>query len=156
MLANQCRGRHVLLVVIVFSLGRSTSWAQVPTERPLTTGETQIRALMARLDDPATRDPSDVQTIFADTFYIVHANGNMQSKAEWLDLRSRLRIRIVEWKAIRFFEYGDTVIVQGDVHRAYDMPDGRPADESRRMTQVWVKRDARWQLAASHGANLPK
>src|SRR5438128_1987440 len=64
---NQCRWCYALVVVIVFAMGSSTSRAQVAGEHPLTSAQTQIRALMARLDDPGTREPSEVQAIFADT-----------------------------------------------------------------------------------------
>jgi len=154
MLANRRHWRLAIIAMIVFALGRAMSLAQVPTKHPATDAQSQIRALMTRLDDPATRDASRVQSIFADTFYAVQANGNLLSKAEWLAVRSRLRIRTVEWETTRFFEYGDAVVVQGDVHRTYEMPDGRPVDERRRMTLVWVHRDGRWQLAAQHGTNL--
>jgi ketosteroid isomerase-like protein len=117
--------------------------------------EAEIRALIARLDSAATRDPSLVQHLFTDEFYTVHGNGSIHTKAEWLALRARLRIHSTEWSEMKFFSYGDVVIVSGVVRRLYDLPDGRPVDERRRTTHVWVHRKGQWQVAAMHGTRIP-
>jgi ketosteroid isomerase-like protein len=113
-----------------------------------------VRALMARLDSAANRDPALVQDLFADDFYAVHGPGTVQRKAEWLALRSRLRVHSVDWNELQFFDYGDAIVVFGTVRRVYDLPDGRPADERRRMTYVWVRRNGSWQLAVMHGTRI--
>lgn len=116
--------------------------------------EAQIRPLMARLDSAGTRDPSLVQHLYADSFYAVVGAGRLLRKPEWLTLRAGLRIHTAEWEDMHFFDYGSTVLVVGIVHRTYDMPDARPVDERRRATYVWVNRNGRWQLAATHGTPL--
>jgi hypothetical protein len=104
---KQFHARHVLLMMIAFSLGWSMSWRrrQPSARRPLQ--KRRSEPSWGRLDDPATRDPSDVQAISTETFYTVMANGNMLSKGSGLRFDLVSECGTVKWATMRFFEYGN-------------------------------------------------
>ena len=137
-------------------MGASARMDGRPAAQVQRSTETEIRSLIARLDSTTTRDSSLVSHLFADSFYIVHGNGRILRKAAWLAQRARLRIKSTEWEQLQVFDYGSVALAVGAVRRQYDLPDGTPVDEQRRMTYVWVRRGERWQLAAMHGTRIER
>ena len=117
--------------------------------------ESEIRAASARswaaLD---AHDPSPAESDYADDFYIVHHNGAVQNKQEWLRTFRTASLHAEE-EDVRFVHLGDVVLELLLFHGWGTPADGRAYDFRERATLVWRLNDGRWQLAVFHGTRLP-
>jgi ketosteroid isomerase-like protein len=128
--------------------------SEAVSAEPGSAAEAEIRSLMSRIQNArAMHDPSAVEEIYSDDFYIVHNNGAVRSKNEWLQT-----FRAADFQGqpeqMRFKHLGSTVLVLADVHVTGKLADGRPVELRERVTYVWVHRGGRWQLGAMHGTRL--
>jgi ketosteroid isomerase-like protein len=103
----------------------------------------------------SARDPTSVEGIYADDFYGVYGNGDVAGKAEWLH-SIRAAAFSVKLEEMRFRHYGNTVLLLADSHVTGSLADGRATDHRSRVTYVWLRRNARWTLAAMHGTRIAK
>jgi ketosteroid isomerase-like protein len=64
------------------------------------------------------------------------------------------RYESVESDEVKRAITGDLAIETGRV-RVRGIRNGKPVNETQRYTDVWVRRDGRWQLAAEHTSRAP-
>ena len=117
--------------------------------------ESEIRAASARtwaaLD---AHDPSPAESDYADDFYIVHHNGAVQNKREWVQMFRTATLHAEE-EDVRFVHLDDVVLELLLFHGWVTPADGRAYDFRERATLVWRLKEGRWQLVAFHGTRLP-
>lgn len=96
-----------------------------------------------------------MERIEADEFSITHADGRVLTKADEIaGLKRQTGPRapntafLTEDTKVRV--YGDTAILTGVVVMKF-----KDSVERSRYTDVYVKRDGRWQVVASHLSKLP-
>src|SRR5204863_124063 len=89
---------------------------------------------------------------YADGWTVVHGDGTMNTKAEYLaDLKSGAR-KFDGGVVVRDFSvrvYGDTAIAAGTSESKVTI-DGKPQGGSLRFTRIYVRRDGRWIMIATH------
>jgi ketosteroid isomerase-like protein len=102
------------------------------------------------------RDVAAMERIEADEFSITHANGRVLTKADEIaGLKRQTGPRdpntafLTEGTKVRV--YGDTAVLTGIVVMKF-----KDSVERSRYTDVYVKRDGRWQVVASHLSRLPE
>jgi ketosteroid isomerase-like protein len=115
--------------------------------------EQQIHVMEKRFNDARARaDVATLGSMLSDDWTVVHGDGTINTKAEYLaDLRSGLRKFSGDVK-----EHEVTIRIHGDTAVASGLSDskveyrGQPGGGPLRFTRVYVKRDGRWLMIASH------
>jgi ketosteroid isomerase-like protein len=102
-------------------------------------------------------DPSANERYLADTFVFTGPDGSVENKAQAIaDLKSGdLKLQAASIDGAKVQVYGDTAVV------TYSSNDkgtykGKDISGKTRWTDVFVNRNGRWQLVATHGTMLPK
>ena len=100
-------------------------------------------------------DADGLDTLLADDWMLTHSDGRTQTKAEYLDqLRTGSRTNQgIENRDVALRRYGDTAVVTGTSVQG-GVTDGKPWEGQFRFTRVWVQRDGRWQMVASHSSRI--
>lgn len=98
-------------------------------------------AALDRLIDPA--------------FVLVHSDGKVQHKADYLaDLSTKKRVNgEIRNEGVVIREYGDMAVVNGTSVQSA-VTDGKPWNGRFRFTRVWVKRAGDWVLVSSHSSRV--
>jgi ketosteroid isomerase-like protein len=124
-------------------------------DRPSDSVESQLLKLEREwLDAYLNRDVAAMERIEADEFTITHGNGQVLSKAQEIaNLKSagpKDPAEAFSTEEVKVRIYGDAAVLTGIVV----MKNARGTQRSR-YTDVYIKRDGRWQVAASHLTSLP-
>jgi uncharacterized protein (TIGR02246 family) len=119
--------------------------------------EKEIRALEDRWNDArAHADVATLERMLADGWTVVHGDGAMNTKAEYLaDLKSGAR-KFDGGVVVRDFTvrvYGDTAVAAGRSESKVTI-NGKPQGGSLRFTRVYVRREGRWLMIATHATRL--
>ena len=127
--------------------------ASVSAQRATPAVEKEIRAMETQWNDArAHADVVALDRMLADGWTVVHGDGTINTKAEYLaDLKSGARkfdggVEISDF-SVRV--YGDTAIAAGKSESKVTI-NGQPQGGSLRFTRVYVKRDGRWIMIATH------
>lgn len=103
------------------------------------------------------RDKAFFERVEADEFIFTDSAGGITTKAE--DVASLDRppgeFRLVSYivDEVKVFDYGKTAVVTGRTTTVSRSKDREVTNKSR-FTDVFVKRDGRWQLAAGHSSRI--
>jgi len=102
-------------------------------------------------------DAKTMSELFADEFVYQTLQGLTHTKSSYIALFVSGDVKINSFKRensrVRF--YGDTAIVMATTHLDIAFK-GEARQVSLFYTNVWVKRDGRWQLVARQSTALPK
>lgn len=128
--------------------------AAAAAEAAISPAEREVRALERRwLDTYQRNDVTTMAEIVADDFILTYPNGNLQTKA---DLLREMRAMPPGPSANRYHtrgvtsrSYGDTVILRGTVITEAEV-NGQTGRDVSTYTDVYVRRDGRWQVVSSH------
>jgi hypothetical protein len=106
-----------------------------------------LRAQRAAGDAMVKKDRAAMEQLFADDYTYIHSNGRVQAKAQ--DIVENLSPEL-KWTADNFADlkarvYGEAAIVTGAETLVGAAKNYAPGP--RRITDVWVKRNGRWQSA---------
>lgn len=102
-------------------------------------------------------DAQTMNELFADEFVYQTLQGLTHTKSSYIGVITSGEVKINSFKRensrVRF--YGDTAVVMATTHLDVAFK-GEPRQVSLFYTNVWVKRDGRWQLVARQSTALPK
>jgi uncharacterized protein (TIGR02246 family) len=104
------------------------------------------------LDAYEKHDAEAMDRIVAEDFAITFPNGEIQEKPALMAMIRSPRTgpeMHFHTEEVRSRPYGDTVILMGVVVAEYEK-EGKPVSEKSRYTDTYVKRNGKWQVAASH------
>lgn len=142
----------VFLVVALFTLDGSAA-----AQTGASDTEAEVRAAESRRFAAMVRsDVGELERLLAEDVTYVHSSGQAQSREELLaDLASgALRYRSIEPTISRVRVYGDVSVVNGRASVRVET-DGRPMEAMLVYTDVYVRRDGRWLLAAWQSTRVP-
>ena len=101
------------------------------------------------------RDHAAADAILAEEFILVSSlGGETFSKAQWLDgAMGPMRCESFQFDEVRVLGYGDAAVV---VSRYHQVAEARGKSWNGRfvMTDVWIFRSERWQVATRHATWL--
>jgi hypothetical protein len=140
------------LTVLVAVLACRFSFGQTPTEKDVLQFERD--ACKAFLD----ADPVALKWVLTPDFTLTLSNGEVSTRGNEIDeLRTwKVHYDVFENYDMKARIYGDNVaIVLGKTHVKGTSED-EPFDRMFQFTDTVVKRDGRWQVAASHVSRLEK
>jgi hypothetical protein len=102
-------------------------------------------------------DVAFVDSILADDYSHTHANGIVQSKAEFMEgLKSGSHgYALLDLSDVHARAYGATVIVEGHVHIKGTSMGKQTAEGHNLFSEVWVQQAGKWRLAAWLTLRLP-
>jgi RNA polymerase sigma factor (sigma-70 family) len=157
----------VIAAVLLIMGGSAVVFSQVPSQKSESrpgsaapAGEADREAIRgdeldvimldrAWVDAIPRRDAAVVNRILADDFEGVDTAGNLFTKASYLpDLRNgAFGVQTIELDEIKTRLFGETAVVTSRIKIA-----GHPTRG--RMTNVYIKRQGRWQCVASHASGI--
>ncbi len=132
-------------------------WASLPMAAAADESDDALRAADASWN--ALRMESAVQGLAAllvDDWVLTHSDGRVQDKAEYLgELSTRTRTnQAIENQDVQVRRHGDLLAVVTGTSVQAGSSNGLPWSGRFRFTRTWIKREGRWQMAASHSSRI--
>lgn len=115
-----------------------------------------LRAIDASWNDLRLKpDVAGLDRLLADDWLLTHSDGRVQDKKDYLqELSSRARSnQAIENEDVSVRHYGQTAVVTGTSVQA-GTSNGVPWSGRFRYTRVWILREGRWQMVASHSSRI--
>ena len=141
----------LLITLCCMGFAQSKEGSSTSTEQAVMRIERELLSAILKGDASAN------ERYLADTYVFTGPDGTVQNKAQAIaDLKSgELKLQSASLDGAKVQVYGDTVVV------TYSSNDkgtykGKDISGTTRWTDVFVNRNGRWQLVASHGCMLPK
>ena len=145
--------RQILLVIPLLATYCSFSFGQASQPR---SNAPEAEEVVIAADDEfqqakVKNDVAALERILAENFYETNQNGNSRNKAETIELFRKFPIKSLIRDAAQVRLTGNTAIVTG-------LQTEQNASGTDRMLfmRVWVRDNARWQLAGSMQYRNPK
>lgn len=119
------------------------------------TRETLIELERGWNDAVYRQDTDFVERLLADEFLATYDDGSRGDKARELDLIANFNQAVLSavQDDFRVAIYGDTAVVWFTLHLV-GLRDGQEAELTLRYTDVWVRRDGRWQCVSVHSTRV--
>ena len=138
-----------LLLAALLTLGAS-AYAQSPDAEAVKAAE------LRRFDVTTKKDYEALATLLADDLVYTHSSAAVDSKASYLEslTSGRVTYKTITPHEVTVRVYGDTAVINGEAHMTVDA-NGQGIDNTLRFTDVWVKRDGRWQMVAWQSVRKP-
>jgi len=136
----------LLLFAGVISASGAISFSQEKSEAAT------IRALELKWTESyKQRSIEMLSSLLAEEFVITVEDGNVYSKAGYIShtADSKVRVDVAEMSDLKVRIHGDTAVVTGS-YREKGVSEGKTYEYRDRLTDVWVKTGAKWQVVASH------
>jgi ketosteroid isomerase-like protein len=114
----------------------------------------QLRALELQVTELYKERKIDrIASLLDDDFVITFEDGNVYSKTGYISYNAAASVRILEAETldVKVHLHGNTAVLIGVYHERGDEK-GKPYDYRDRFTDVWMKKDGKWKLIASHYA----
>ena len=127
------------------------SGQQTPASEPVRAAESQrLRALV-------TADYTALDRLLADDLTYTHSTAKLDTKATYLEplVSGRTRYQSLQPSDVQVRVYGTTGVVTG-ILRSVALVAGKESRTDMRFTNVWVRRDGRWQMVAWQSTRLPE
>jgi hypothetical protein len=138
-------GVTALLAGLVLALGGEAEAADAPA----------LEADRARFAAQIKADVAALDWLLASDMTYVHASGVLETKDAFVGgIRSgKYKYKAIATEDVSVRSYGDTAVLGGKA--TIDVTaDGKDIHVVLRFTDVWVKRDGRWQMVAWHSTSL--
>lgn len=97
------------------------------------------------------RDVSLLSSLLAEDFVITVEDGSTYGKVGYIShsADSSVHVEVAELSELKVRMHGDTAVVTGAYHETGESK-GKRYEYRDRLTDVWMKRDGKWQVIASH------
>ena len=100
-------------------------------------------------------DRKTMEEILGDDYQFIDADGYMLNKKVYLDTMERVDVKSETVKEIEVRLFQDTAIVRTLWSGTYSF-DSKEVTDTIRYTDVFVKRNGKWQAVSTQGTRLPK
>ena len=96
-------------------------------------------------------DVATMESLLADDFIITVEDGSTFSKSGYIAHNgdSTLHVEITEMSGLNVRMHGNAAVVTGAYHEK-GISKGKPYEYRDRFTDVWMNKNGRWQVIASH------
>ena len=100
-------------------------------------------------------DYDRLEELLAPEFTLTSARSDwLVDRAEWLRLLDQVRNESFEYSDFLVRVFGDAAVVKSRLSQVARVGD-QPWNETFMLTDVWVRRDGRWQVVARHSSTPP-
>ena len=119
------------------------------------TRETLIELERSWNDAVYTGDVDVIENLLADEFRGTYDDGSRGDKARELDLVANFNQAVISavQDDFRVAIYGDTAVVWFTLHLV-GLRQGQEAELTLHYTDVWIRRDGRWQCVSAHSTRV--
>ena len=119
------------------------------------TRETLIELARSGNDAVYTGDVDVIEGLLADEFRGTYDDGSRGDKARELELVANFNQAVISavQDDFRVAIYGDTAVVWFTLHLV-GLRQGQEAELTLRYTDVWIRRDGRWQCVSAHSTRV--
>lgn len=119
-------------------------------------GDTVIEIDSKRMHAMASKDYAALEQILADDLIYTHSSARLDTKASLIgNMRSGSTVYTsLEASDVKAQDLGDTVVLTG-VAQIKVMSGGKPNAFGVRFTDVYTRRDGRWQMVTWQSTKLP-
>ena len=147
--------KQIFAIVTVILAAAFFAAAQTPMDKQ---AEQELLRITREMIDTSLRgDKSAFERYTADTYIETDFNGTVTTRARILDnfLTPPASMKpTLELQDVQVHVYGDTAVMSSrGIYRAE--ANGQKITNSFRTTDVWLRRDGRWQMIASHASEIP-
>jgi ketosteroid isomerase-like protein len=125
-----------------------------PDRKPFGPEEREIMSLQhAWMKAVMAHDAATLQQILADDFTMtsVHSGGELLGKAEYIGAFGKVKHSLFSFRDVVIRIYGEMAVVNSRFHQQYPGESKESAGEFL-LTDVWVRRDGRWQAVSRHAS----
>ncbi len=97
-----------------------------------------------------------LEKLLAPEFTYVHSSGVLDTKAAYIDAikSGKTKYKSITPEEVSARTFGDVSVVNGKSTVVLLPPDGKEVTILIRYTDVWVKRDGRWQMVSWQSTRL--
>lgn len=122
----------------------------------MTTDEQRLLELqVAWMDAWQRQDRQALEAILAPEFALTSARTDqLVDRAEWLGMLDRVKNESFLYSDFRIDVFGDAAVVRSRLTQVATVDDQR-WDATFMLTDVWIRRDDRWQVVARHSSSPP-
>jgi hypothetical protein len=110
-----------------------------------------VRSIQDRFDQAElTGDRDTLRELIADGFQSIGPRGFVLDKDQWIDRHDQFVYHVLDTSETDVQVHGDDddIAIVRNVQRNRATYRGQDIAASTRVTQVWIRQDGRWQLAA--------
>lgn len=113
-------------------------------------------AELARFKAMTTGDFAGLGKLLADDLVYTHSNAAVDDKAAYLEslTSGRVTYKTIRPRDLKVRVFGDMAIIHGVADMTVDS-NGQALDNTLRFTDIWAKRDGRWQMVAWQSTRIP-
>ena len=135
-----------LLIINTFLINPSEVFGQQSgSEQELISLSTQWNEAVERKDEAA------LEQLLADEFYVSSpGDPKLVNRSEWIKNAVELDWHNMRYNNLKVDFYGDTAVVTGLLDFRVTTKLGIPIITNSQVTDVWIKRNSRWQVASRH------
>jgi ketosteroid isomerase-like protein len=143
--------KQLLFALVLFLVIAPAAWAQNADEKALLKLENDWDTAWVK------RDAKFLEQLYASEFYGIVSSGKTYNRAEYLkaDLSTADVDRSFTLSDLRVHIYGQVGVVHGRNLVRYK-EDGKVSEHDVLFTDVYVKRDGRWQCVSTQSTLAPK
>jgi hypothetical protein len=110
---------------------------------------------VAWMDAWRRQDRGALEAILAPEFTLTSARTDqIVDRAEWLGMLDRVKNESFEYTDFRIDVFGDAAVVRSRLTQVARVDD-QPWDATFMLTDVWIRRQGRWQVVARHSSSPP-
>jgi ketosteroid isomerase-like protein len=100
-------------------------------------------------------DRARIEEILAPEFTLISSRTDrIVERAEWIALLDQVRNDWFAYEDVRVDVFGDAAVVRSRMSQRATVGD-QPWDATFMLTDVWIRRDGRWQVVARHSSLPP-
>jgi C-terminal processing protease CtpA/Prc/ketosteroid isomerase-like protein len=149
--------KRLLIITLSVVLFSNLALAQTANTAQSSADEKAVTQLVHEWLDALVKSDFDaLNRIIADDYIITNSDGSVLGKQQDLEpLKAGLKFESASIEDLKVRVYGETAVVTG-VTTFKGSFKGREFTSRGRFTDVWLKRDGRWQAIASQESALPK
>ena len=122
----------------------------------MTTDEQELIDLqVAWMDAWRREDREALEAILAPEFTLTSARTDqIADRAAWFAMLDRVKNESFEYTDFRIGVFGDAAVVKSRLTQVARVDD-QPWDATFMLTDVWIRRQGRWQVVARHSSTPP-
>jgi ketosteroid isomerase-like protein len=141
--------KKFLFVAILAVICLLPLWAQTAAEKELIKVEHDWNAAIMK------HDVESLEALYAAEYHATDATGRTYNKTEGIqaDVSPSTMVRSALLTDLKVHIYGETGVVTG-INSIRATSDGKDVGGEYRFTDVFVKRDGRWQCVATQGTKI--
>lgn len=113
-------------------------------------------AELRRFEVMTGKDYTALATLLGDDLVYTHSSATVDSKASYLEslTSGRVTYKVIKPANLQVRVFGDIAVIHGEAAMNVDA-NGQVMNNTLRFTDIWTKRDGRWQMIAWQSTRMP-